>query len=139
MDFSFRVVAINETKHWRELPLDCTQARGLYLVCEGEATHCCSLTPSSRADFIENEFLGVDVDSSPALMQWVEDNQFENGGEPSTYFEFIDFATTTRKHSQAISITIDPDDHDGDEEKMREAAWEEAAEYVRGNSQYVPE
>lgn len=128
MNFTFYVVAMDETQYWGKLPESCTKARGLYLVREGEATHVCSLTPSSRADFIENEFLGVDYDT-PEGAEWIDEHQFDGGDEPSTYFAFIDFETTKLPHSRPIEIEAD----DADE------AWEDALEYVRGNAQYVPE
>lgn len=120
--YHFRLVAFDETRYWATLPSDCSQAFGTYLFCEGEATHCCSLTPSSWCEPIENVFAGLDPNDA-----FVEDNLF-TGMDDGIYTPFINPA----KRPSWVSRAIEFDAED------REDAWEQAREYFRGNAVSIP-
>ena len=65
MDFA--VIAIDETEYWEftegEAPKELTGILALYLICKGERTHICSLTPSTRAVQFDTVFMGLDYDT----------------------------------------------------------------------------
>ena len=132
MKANFRTVAFDETALWRDLPKGCTRVFGLYLFCEGERTYCCSLTPSSWCEFLENVFIGLD-NAHP----FVEEHQFYNGWESGHYVSFIDVEKLSNRVSEPIEFENDRDDFDSDDE-AREDLWEQAREYVRGNALEPP-
>ena len=88
--FTFRVYATDQTEFWElgpDHPLTGRTAWGIYFFCEGEATHLCSLTPSSRCDWLRNQFdLPADYDTDSNESAELEGN---SGGEWTTYFGFI--------------------------------------------------
>lgn len=147
-DFHFRCFAVDETKNWTlPEPLTGAPAFGLYLFCEGEATHVCSLTPASRADFLRNIFLtefAADPAAAEAFLQDGGDGlEYENAGDASIYFAFID--PENPRHApyvtDRITVTLDADDYeDSDEgrEAMRNDAWEEAREEANANHRDPP-
>lgn len=69
MDFGFRTYASNDSGHWylEETPLKGVPVFGLYLIREDEASYICSLTPSSRADFLQNVFAYPDQSDAPKV------------------------------------------------------------------------
>lgn len=131
----FHLFAVPTTQHWNHLPGDCTDVFTIYLVRQGEATHLCSLTPSTRADFIEHVFVGLDPEHP-----FVGDHAYQDD-ELTTYFDYLDFNTRNHFLSAGFEVEIDPrefsDYEDHHEESMREAQndalWEEAREYVQCN------
>lgn len=67
IEFGFRVFASDETEHWNlaGTPLAGARCFGLYLIREGERTYCCSLTPSSWAEALQNVFAYPDDSDAP--------------------------------------------------------------------------
>lgn len=123
----FRVIRLNEAEYWNiELPEGCIAAYGLYVFKEGEATHLCSLTPSSFCAFIGNDFEGL-YNEHP----FVEENL--NAGD-DMYREFIsDFDKPWI--SKAIEIAEDTEE---DPQEDSDNAWEQAIEYFQGNYANFP-
>lgn len=136
----FHLLAVPTTQHWNHLPPNCTEVYTIYLVRQGEATHLCSLTPSSRADFVEHQFIGLDPDHP-----FVQDFAYWDD-ERSTYFNYLNFEEENQFLSVGFEVELDARDFDGyeehhyeeKEERMREALWEEALEYVQGNPPMIP-
>lgn len=85
----FRAIRFNETHHWN-LPavLAGCQVFGVYVFAVGEATYCCSLTPSSWVEFLWNEVVAPS-DVSEEMQREIEKLQFETGGEGGYYVPFI--------------------------------------------------
>lgn len=123
MNYTFRLIAYNETEYWLRLPPECKKVYGVYLFCEGEATHVCSLTPSSWCEFIENVFIGLNPENMFAV-----DNENEDGDEPGSYFHFIDPACIPDRVSKPIEFEAD----------YRDDAWEQARDYFQSNRQSIP-
>lgn len=131
----FHLLAVPTTQHWNHLPPNCTEVYTIYLVRQGEATHLCSLTPSSQADFVEHQFIGLDPEHP-----FVQDHAYQDD-ETSTYFDYLNFSEENRYLSEGFEVELDPRDFDGyeehhEEEKreaVRDALWEEAREYARCN------
>jgi hypothetical protein len=113
----FRVIAIRETHNWDADTLaehGIREAFGLYLIREDERTHICSLTPSSRADFIRNAFIGGDPDE--------HDLEYE-GDTPgnSSYLGFIDVKNwDPRFMTSPITVKVDG--------RRKEDPWDKMAE-----------
>lgn len=85
---TFIVIARRETDYWDSealLKANIREAFGLYLVLEGEATHICSLTPSSRAEWLENAFIPIDPDLEADLDE-----------TPDQTTDYIDFVNTDK-------------------------------------------
>jgi hypothetical protein len=118
--FKFRIVAFDETENWDSLP-EGAKVWGIYLFCEGEATHCCSLTPSSWCLFLQNIF-----DGPPTEFQ--EEREFE--GE-DFYSVFIDVSKLVWQHRISRPIEFESDEED--EEEARADAWAQAEEYFLAN------
>lgn len=147
MKANFRTVAFDETHTWFGLPEGCTKVFGLYLFCEGEATHCCELRPSSWCEFIQNVFIGLPTDP---LHPFIEEYEYDNGGEAGSYFSFIDPAKYGDRVSEPLDfendVVIATDEEyeefteeqrkadDQAREQGRDDLWEQAREYVRGNA-----
>lgn len=91
--FHFRTYASDETESW-ELPdaLKGATAFGLYFFLEGEATHICSFEANSRVEFLENVFVGADDEEAAEEERQNGDLTYENGGEWTSYFSFVDVA-----------------------------------------------
>lgn len=115
--FHFRTFATDESDNWT-LPdqLRGCSVFGLYFFLEGEATHICSLTPSSRVEFLENVFLGADDEESARdyLDGPGDDLRNESGGEWTSYFGFIDPSAPSRSPYMGPreSFTLDSRDYD---------------------------
>lgn len=144
VDFHFRAVAVDETVYWNPPePLKGAPVFGLYLFCEGEATHVCSLTPSSRIDFLRNIFLterAADPVAAEAFLQDGGDGvEYDNGGESSSYRGFIrdpEAPETAPYVTSRITVTLDSDDYEDTAEgrdAMRDDAWQEARESAEAN------
>ncbi|USN15588.1 hypothetical protein KIKIMORA_04700 [Brevundimonas phage vB_BpoS-Kikimora] len=149
VEFHFRALAVEETQYWNLPPaLAGSPVFGLYLFCEGEATHVCSLTPSSRIDFLRNAFLTDRADDPAAAEAYLQDGgdgeEYENGGEPSTYRAFIrdpEAPETAPYVSGRITVTLDSDDYEDSDEgrdAMRDDAWNEARESAEANHDDPP-
>lgn len=128
---TFRLYAVNDTQYWNfpdDHPLKGVTAWSVYLFEEGVGTYCCSLTPSSWCEFIENRF---DVDTDTLAM--VSEHEYD--GEDA-YFEFIRLPEKARFVSAPVEVEID--DEDEDEEGGGTRAWEEAREHFQGNYACIP-
>ena len=137
-EFKFRLVSRDETAYFADLPEGVEKIYGIYLVREGERTHMCSLTPSSYAVPIEKAADPMPEDQE--LWDQVEEFRLEASAqeESGTYFEYIDFETTTMPHSEAFVIEVEreePEQPDSYERAM-DQAWEEAIEYAHANPPY---
>lgn len=117
LSYDFRAYATDESDHWElaDTPLAGVPVFGVYLFCEGEATHICSFTPSSRVDFLENIFLTETEEQHEEAGDWIH----ENGGEPGSYFHLIDAKRERRYCSEPVRVTIDSRDYDLDPEELR--------------------
>lgn len=132
----FRVIAIDETEHWGGLPDECTAVYGLYLFRVGEATHVCSLSPSTRLDFLYNAFVGIERDDP-----FAEQYEYDNGGEATTYTAYLD----PDKLPSNIRVSEgrefdDAGEHDEDEQdkaRSNEWLWEQAAESFESDPPYI--
>lgn len=133
--YKFRLIALDETEFWTTLPAGVQKAYGIYLVREGEATHTASLGLFSRAVevgvWFEPEDSAYDDDElMEAILESEHALSMEIAGLRNSYFDYIDFETTTRPHSEAFEIDIeheypeDPDSHI----RAAEQAWVEAIE-----------
>lgn len=100
IEFGFRTFASDESEHWNlaGTPVADVKAFGLYLFCEGEATYCCSFTPSSWCEALQNVFAineGEDVPRDQhgrtLAAAYVEDNglEYEAVSESSGYFGYF--------------------------------------------------
>lgn len=142
MKSNFFLFATNETAGWTGLPANCTEAFGVYLVREGEATHVCSMTPSSRADFMENVFVGLDYDVA-ADRAWIDEYGNADGGEATTYFGYIDRDLNLPRCSELREIEVDDAEfeHLPEAERAdaaRAALWEAARESFQSNAAGIP-
>lgn len=135
--YEFAVMAYEITEHWN-LPddskvKDCLSfCLGLFRV--GEATYCCSLTPSTYVQDLENIF--INRDGSP-----LTDDQISELDREGYQYEALDhgYQRFIRDHENnpmigdTIEIELDPDDY-ADEDEMDRAAWDEAREEASANS-----
>ncbi len=128
MKATFRLYSVRETHAWLSLPHECRDVFGVYLFREGEAAHLCSLTPSTDAEFVRNEFIGLDGEHP-----FAEEYGQYNGGELGTYFHFIDPERERENVSEPVEVETDKEGEEG-----RAALWEEAGEIVRGNYYTTP-
>lgn len=123
MAHEFFLLAINETQNWDPDYLarfGTVAAFGIYLIKNGERTHCCSLTPSSWGVFIANEFILEDYD----LDDFPEDDSSDDG---SNYFGFTPHNPLSPFHSPLFKI---------DGRFSSERAWREAEEEARTNPDF---
>jgi hypothetical protein len=129
MKRKFACVARDETYAWSDLPAQCGIVFGLYIFCVGEATHVCSMTPSSYVQFLENVFGGI-----PGDHPYADDHAYDNGGETGTYITFI----TDEHRAKHPTLYTDPIefevDDEANEDDTRQALWDAAMEYFRGNT-----
>jgi hypothetical protein len=135
--YRFRLVAFDETRDWCDPPKECRKVFGVYLFHEGEATHCCSLLPSSWCEKIENVFIGLDPEHP-----FIEEHGFI-GLDEDMYTFFIRPEQMPDCVSQAVEFEVDPEDMEAADEEaladaMRDEAWEQAREYFHGNAQSIP-
>ena len=128
MKANFRTVAFDETEYWSDLPEGCAKVFGLYLFCEGERTYCCEIRPSSWCEFLENVFIGLDNEDP-----FVEEHQYDDGGEGGRYVHLLDPAKLGDCVSEAREFENDDGDFNSDED-VRSDLWEQAREGVRGNA-----
>ena len=137
-EFEFRLVSVDETAYCTDLPEGVEKIYGIYLVQEGERTHLCSLTPSSYAVPIEKVADPMPEDQELWDQVGVYLLDIMAGEESGTYFDYIDFETTHRPHSEAFVIEVErevpeqPDSY----QRAREQAWEEAIDYAHANPPY---
>lgn len=164
--YDFRLYAVDQTDSWNleDTPLDGAPAFGVYIILEGEATHICSFEAYSRGDFLENRFIYPysDDDSDPAHEQ-AGDLAYENDGQWTSYFSFVDCRRSSDYVSERTRIVIDsrdvemdPDSYAASLEKAlrwespqaahatarrdacRDAAWEAAREAFQANYESIP-
>lgn len=132
----FRLYAVNDTQYWNfpdDHPLKGVTAWSVYLFEEGVGTYCCSLTPSSWCEFIENRFeIDIsDLDYDHPAMRALEEFEYEG---QDNYYEFVRLPEKARFVSDPCEVEID----DEDEDEHHTEAWEEAREYFRGNYACIP-
>lgn len=162
MKEKFRIIARDETHAWDQSVLDefhITKAFCLYAIREGEATHCCSLTPSSWAVAIENVFIH-DFDLDPSLRAAIiEENHclsqnwqgyetdvleslrdrasdklsYEAIDESSCYLDFVRDADNDPFVSGPVTFTFHTRDYKGGSKgtAYHDAIWQAAEEYFR--------
>lgn len=165
--YDFRLYAVDQTDSWclEDTPLEGVPAFGVYYILEGEATHICSFEANSRADFLENRFLypySAD-DGAGSQHEQAGDLAYENGGEWTAYFGFVDCKRSRDYVSERLRIVIDSRHIDIDAgayaeslEKAlrwdspqkahatarynacRDAAWEAAREAFSQNYESIP-
>lgn len=150
--FEFFAIAQEETGFW-ELPaghpLASCRKFGVYLMARNERTHVCSLSPSSYAVFLSNEFDIMpdhERDDCP-IAAAVEELETECGGQDHTYFGYVDYDrakargavsdlraydVNVRHHKTAANSWRDA------WELARQEAWREAEEDHRANWPYIP-
>lgn len=112
----FFTVARDETQFWDPEFLashQITKAYGIYLILNGEATHCCSLTPSSWAEFCENVF----VSPNDEIHDELEEVYLGDSG----YQPFTPHDPLSPYHSALFHVEQDRRVHD-----WRELAFDEA-------------
>jgi hypothetical protein len=118
--FIFRTYAADQTDSWT-LPdgLAGATAFGLYFFLEGEATHICSFEANSRVEFLENVFLGADDEEAAERIRDRGDLAYENGGEWTSYFGFIDVTSPAAAPyiGPRESFTLESADYDLDPEE----------------------
>jgi hypothetical protein len=101
-------------------------AFGLYLVKAGEATFCCEITPSSRADWLSNAF--VLADDAPEDDSERESAEYEGGD--STYLRFFDPAEHDSRFFAALGDPLEEcPDHVTDDASQ----WDIAREWQSTN------
>ena len=123
MAHEFFLRAINETENWDQeylAPYSVLAAFGIYLIKNGERTHCCSLTPSSWGVFIANEFVLEDPDAEQPDELFVDDDN-------SNYFTFTPHNPSNPHHSPLIRL---------DGRFSSERAWRQAEEEARTNPDF---
>lgn len=164
VSFTFRAFAVDQTDSWvlEKTPLEGVPAFGVYVICEGEATHLCSLDASTRADFLYNAFLYPTEDE--AAHEEAGDLMHEDGGEGTTYFGYVDCKRSSDYVSTPLRVTVDTRDldyspHDyaasvaawkdkgntlqeahalARRSMARDAAWEEATEALNADCRHIP-
>lgn len=131
--YKFRCIAVDETENWffteeQEHILHGVPAFGVYLYREGEATYCCSLSPSTWCEFLHNVFLTDSEEQDEAT----EDLVFLNGHENNHYRNYIRDHKKPYISTNCYEIVLERKEYASLEE-MSEAAWEAAREYFQGN------
>lgn len=160
----FRVIAIDETHNWDEAVLaerHIAVAFGLYLIREGERTHCCSLSASSWAVALSNQFIfdfdldpakraevidahlhehqdgaAICVDPLEALRSAPYDAGLEHEGLDDCYLDYVEVASYDRRFiTERVSFKVDSRQYGGTKsEAYHDAVWDEAREYFQGNA-----
>jgi hypothetical protein len=113
--FDFRAVAVDETSHWNLPPvLEGATVFGVYMIAEGEATHVCSLTPSSGAEFLRNDFNVTECADPAAAYAYLkegkgQDMEMDDGGEGFSYLSYMDCESASLQPylSERVSFTMD--------------------------------
>ncbi len=141
--FEFAIIAQDITEHWNlpadSLVKDC-QVFCLSMFRVGEATYCCSLTPSSYVDDRENLF--INRDGSPltdAQRVELDHTGYEYESLDGSYIGYIrpERIADNKLIGDICEIELDPADYeDSDEgrEAMLRDAWQEAREEMSANS-----
>jgi hypothetical protein len=132
----FALIAIENTQHWN-LPDDSTlldtRKFTLGIFSPGEATYCCSLTPATYVDDLENIF--INPDGSP-----LTDEQISELDRTGLQYEALDhgyhgFVRDPENNplvGDILEIELDPDDYE-DEDALDRALWDEAREEFSSN------
>lgn len=130
---TFRCVQNDETKFWHfdpschPTPPPGTKIFGIYMFCEGEATYCCSLTPSSFMMCVSFE---TDAPDGP-FRDYFYDELNIHLHESDHYAEFI---RDVSQHKNVSVSSFDVEIDDDEDDYQRAKAWEEAREYFQGNA-----
>lgn len=149
--FHFRCLAMQDTC-LRDLvgtPAEGMDGFSVMLILEGERTHICSLTPNSKAVFLECDYLDHATCQSPGLDD--EETQtlydMDTGERPGdvSYIGFVDMERADRRFlSRRLTVSVDVRKHKtptrtwGDAYRAAsDAAWEEAEEYFQGNGRML--
>lgn len=140
---TFRLIAIDETQFWcpKNQEIADKPIFGVYLYCEGEATYCASLTPSSWCVFIENRFgierhsIDPEEELSEAVLDEIESLRDENDRESGSYFNYIS-NPDKRFISKPFELTMDTREYDGEtfaerKEAALKDAWDDAEEHFK--------
>jgi hypothetical protein len=140
--YNFYIVARDETHMWADGVLakhDVRRAFGLYLICDGERTHVASLTASSWALFMGNEFIpeGDELTSDASELSGTPED------EAGTYFPLFDFVTIDKRFvAGPITVTLEDLDEvytiteDTSDTELRELAWSYAEDRQQTNPIY---
>lgn len=123
MNAKFSVFTIDESAYWRADILAKCGGRifTVYLFCVGEATHCCSLTPSTYAEAIDYvASADIDDETQETLLAALAD---ADGG----YFPFRDAGQDVREF----------DSDEDDEDAARRDLWDQARESYAANCPQV--
>lgn len=137
--YQFAVKAFDQTTFW-ELPEDSTlkgclkYMLGLFRI--GEATYCCSLTPSSYVIDLENLFLNPDGSYFSEEQEREMDREgYSHEGLDHGYYGYIDPDRVADNPliGDILEIEVDPEEY-ADKEEMDRAAWDAALEEVSANS-----
>lgn len=136
---SFFVRAIDSTRYWESLPPYATKAFSLYVICDGEATHLASLTPSSYAMGLPNAFTCPSAQYEALISELDKDSSWEYEGIENNY---IDFKTHDKSEPNTVSELIEfecESDEPIDESEplpdwIHDDLWDQAFEYFSGNS-----
>jgi hypothetical protein len=107
-------------------------AFGVYLIRVGEATHCCSLTASTWAEFLKNAFVyaGTDDDAAHAAL---DDGELEQEGsrEGDCYLDYVDIKTMDPRFiAETFTVEVGARKYKGGRrsEAYHDAIWEAARE-----------
>ena len=138
---SFFIRAIEETSFWETLPDGAQRAFGIYIVCDGEATHCCSLTPSSWCEWLQNYFSCAPDDTDKLNAALNDDGAWETESGESGYFNFARHDPANPWHGPLVEFEVEADDDYDDgsplPDYLHQALWDDAREYFSGNS-HIP-
>lgn len=127
----FRLIAIDETDKVT-LPEGATQLYGIYLFCEGEATHCCSIAPSTWLEPIDVAIIYPDWPPEGDYYEQTYRSLLDQHYDCGHYVPYIDPENLPALTSRAIEIDITPGNFD-DEGSYRDALWDEAIDAARSN------
>jgi hypothetical protein len=131
-----------DLEHCTGLPDFVTGAYTIAVICEGERTHLCSLSPSSYADELRNELVCKESDSE-RLREWLDSNDgadWESEACEGTYYNFIKHDPASERMTELIEFSDDfevPDEFDPETDRLpddvHDELWEQAHEYFQGN------
>jgi hypothetical protein len=136
--WQFFTYARDESEYWQAETLADYGIRAVlcvYLICEGEASHLCSITPQSYAVALRNVFIFDPESPNYRPLAGSLDLEFE--GLDSTYLGFIDHAKQdSRFVSDLFTVTADDLPNMGaeiaggmsEDEANRRGAWDTAQE-----------
>lgn len=135
----FRVYAVEETSYWNADTLadyGIKAAFGLYLIRQGEITHCCSVESLSWAECIENAFVFKYNDEDLRQAAY-DDLAHQNIQEYDSYFGFINVKTTDPRFlgDKIVIDEIKANAFKGGlrSENYHKAIWDAAREVVSTN------